>query len=409
MSSKSFLPFLVISLLILSVLSGSIITPTSAANPYAAEISGLERYITNLYNPDIGLVAVGTQMSCNGACHGVRFYFKNGTAAPILPEWQRYLPLENWMDASAFMGLDFDTEVAQTIYNSIESLGTSVGWHAPWNREAMVGVITDYGIRNTNIVFTTSSGGYPLMPSSGLPYQIEQAAPWDTVTQSWAAPDMNINDATRVNQNNIEETMFQAMNLYLRGDKIDAMANLQWVASLAVNHDGAIGFGTPPFLGIDLGTFLECVYVIGMPTLPSGITLDGIITTLWTLQSTQTDGGIPAQYSSFTSGVLGSDDEATNAALLAFSPGVISYIKGVEASGVYNTQTLPSADPQIGNIQPSQSSSSSATLSSSTTTSQTSEQLPSVNVLYIAEAAAVLAVIGIIALVVRARSQKAKE
>jgi hypothetical protein len=330
-----------------------------------SELSGLESYFTSKYNPDIGLVAVGTQTNCNqGGCGGVSFSFMNGTAAPILPMWQRYLPFENWKDAYGLYGLGVQQSMASSILNSIQQLKSEVGWRPSWNAEAMIGFIIPYSKGNTNIAFTTPSGGYLTMPSSGLPYQLDQALSWSIPNQAWIAPDMNVNHAKGLGQ--IDETLYQAINLYLRGDDADAVANLQAVANTAVkNSDGSVGFGTAPYRGMYLGTFLEASEILGAPTLPSGISMNDILTTIATLQQTQSDGGIPRQYSSFTSGVLGSDDETTNAALLAFSPGVIQYVQSVAASGQYNLNTVPSTDPDVTAIL-------GTTITSTTTTSSTS-------------------------------------
>lgn len=347
--------------------------PKILYNATSSELTGLEGYFTNLYNPSIGMIAVGTSKACvSGGCGGVTFNFQNGSAAPIFPTYDRYLPFENWKDAYGFVGLGVDSSIATNVLASISSLKTTVGWHPPWNAESMIGFIIPYSKSNTNIVFL-HNGQYLEMPD-GTPYQIDQAAAWSTSSQSWLPPDMNTNHA--LNCGEIDECLFQAVNLYMRGDSSDAMNNLQTIANEAVkNPDGSIGFGTAPYRGMYLGTFVEAAEVIGVPTLPNGITMNDVVNTIWGLQATQNDGGVPRQYSSFTSGLLGSDDETTNAALLAFSPGVIEFIEQEAASGMYNLNSVPSASPNVvailGSTTSSSSSSSFTTTTSSTTTSTT--------------------------------------
>lgn len=342
--------------------------PKILYNATSSDLARLEGYFTNLYNPSIGMIAVGTSKSCvSGGCGGVIFSFQNGTAAPIFPTNDRYLPFENWKDAYGFIGLGVDTNLATSVLTSITNLKTTVGWHPPWNAESMIGYIIPYSKSNTNIVFLDNEH-YLTMPDGTL-YQIDQAAAWSTSSQSWISPDMNTKNA--LNCGEIDECLFQAVNLYIRGDTSDAMTNLQTIANEAVkNPDGSIGFGTSPYRGMYLGTFVEAVEVIGIPTLPNGITMTEIINTIWGLQATQADGGVPRQYSSFTSGVLGSDDETTNAALLAFSPGVIEFIGQEAASGTYNLGSVPSSNPNVMAILDSTittTASSSSSLSSSMT------------------------------------------
>ena len=310
-----------------------------------SRLSLLEGYFVSRFNPAIGLIAVGPADESGG---GVVFSFPNGTAAPVVTPFQRYLPMENWATAAALAGLSFDPNITASVFASINTLSASVGWHASWNRESMMGFIIPYNKPNSNLCLVTPSGSYLTMPD-GTQYQIDQAAPWDFPSQTWLAPDTNPNDGKGVNSTAIDEALFQAVNFYLRGDETDAMANLQDVAYLAVlNPDGSVGFGSAPYRGMFLGTFIEAAEVIGTPVLPPGITMDQIASTIWTLQAGQSDGGLPRQYSSFTNGVLGSDDETTNAALLAYSPGVIQYLQTVASSGLYNLASVPSANPTVG-------------------------------------------------------------
>ncbi len=321
------------------------------------------------------MMAVGTQTTCfGGTCGGVTFSFKNGTAEPIFPMWQRYLPNENWAVAAAFQGLGYRTDIVNAVYSSIQSLETSVGWRPAFNRESQWGIIIPYTKSNTNIGFVMSNGRYLVMPGTTTPYQITGATPWNTASQSWIFPgDMNVAHATNNSCNGFNETGYQALNLALRGDHTDAVANVQWMADQAIkNSDGSVGFCTAPYRGMFLGVFIECVEVIGIPSLPNGITMDDVINTLWGLQPTQSDGGIPRQYSSFTSGVLGSDDETTNGALDAFSPGLVNYVRSVAASGQFNLQSQPNPAPTLTGITTSTTSSTTSTTSSSTTSSSTS-------------------------------------
>jgi len=333
-------------------------------------VSGLESYFTNLWNPNEGLISVGTQTSCNGACGGVQFAFRNGTAAPIFPPGLRFLPLENWADAAAFQGLGFRPDIYTAIYNSLQGLETSVAWSPPNNREAQWGYIISYGKPNTNIAFTTPQGKNLKVPGTGEQLQLDQALPWNTAAQSLIPFDSNPNNARGCGQF-IDETMFQAMNFYIRGDTPDAKANLQCIANqLALNSDGSVLIGPSPARGMYLGTFLEAAEVIGTPVMPSGITLASVQNTIWCLQNS--DGGISRSYSacnSSSSTNLGSDDETTNAALLAFSPGVIANVKAIAASGIYNLQSVPAITPQLGGGSGTTTTTTSASSSSSSTSS----------------------------------------
>ena len=70
----------------------------------------------------------------------------------------------------------------------------------------------------------------------------------------------------------MDETLFQAANFYIRGNLADAQANLAHIAGLCtVDPDRPVGFGTPPYRGTYLGTFLEAAEIMGTPAnLPSG-------------------------------------------------------------------------------------------------------------------------------------------
>ena len=333
-------------------------------------VAGLESYFTNLWNPAVGLISVGTQTNCNGACGGVQFTFKNDTAAPIFPAGYRFLPLENWADAAAFLGLGYRMDIANSILNTLQGLESSVAWVPPNNRETQWGYIVSYDKVNQNIVFTTPTGNNLYVPGTRTQYQLDQAARWNFQTQSYVPFNPNVNAALGCGQAT-DETLFQSLNLYLRGDTKDAKANLQCVANtMTMNSDGSVLIGPAPARGMYLGSFVETAEIVGTPTMPGGITLSDVINTIWGLQ--QTDGGIARQYSDFTSNVLGSDDETTNAALLAFSPGVISGIQSIAASGQYTLASVPNVTPQLGGSGTTTTTSTTSSSSTSSSTSSTS-------------------------------------
>jgi hypothetical protein len=336
-------------------------------------VAGLESYFTNLWNPSVGLISVGTQTNCHGACGGVQFYFMNDTGAPIFPTAYRFLPNENWADAEAFIGLGFRPDISSAILNTLQSLESSVGWRPAENRETQWGFIVSYDKTNQNIVFLTPQQKNLVVPGTNTQFQLDSAARWNFNTQSWVPFNPNVKAALGCGQPP-DETLFQALNLYLRGDYSDAMANLQCVANtLSMNPDGSVLIGPAPARGMYLGSFLEAAEVIGTPNMPNGITLNDVANTIWGLQ--QSDGGIARQYSDFTTNVLGSDDETTNAALLAFSPGVISNIQSIAASGEYNLSSVPNVTPQLGGggttTTTTSTSSTSSTTSSTSSTSTT--------------------------------------
>jgi len=342
-------------------------------------VAGLESYFTSLWNPSVGLFSVGSGKSCNGPCGGVQFYFQNNTGAPIFPTAYRFLPNENWAVAEAFIGLGYRPDISSAMLNALQSLETSVGWRPAENRESQWGFIVSYDKNNNNIVFLTPQQRNLVIPGTSTQYQVDSAARWDFDSQSWVSWNSNVNAALGCGQAT-DETLFQAINLYLRGDTKDAKANLQCVANtITKNSDGSVIIGPAPARGMYLGSFLEAAEVLGTPSMPAGISLNDIINTIWGIQ--QPDGGIARQYSDFTSNVLGSDDETTNAALLAFSPGVISNIQSIAASGKYNLSSAPDVTPSLGGsgttTTTSTTSSSRTTSSSSSSTSSTTSKTTS--------------------------------
>ena len=348
--------------------------PTASASGATSSsktgVAGLESYFTNLWNPSVGLFSVGSQKSCNGPCGGVQFYFQNNTGAPIFPAGYRFLPNENWAVAEAFIGLGYRSDISSAILNTLQSIETSIGWRPAENRESQWGFITSYDKNNNNIVFLTPQQRNLVVPGTSTQFQVDSAARWDFSSQSWIPWNSNVNAALGCGQAT-DETIFQALNLYLRGDTKDAKANLQCVANtMTMNPDGSVLIGPAPARGMYLGSFLEAAEVLGTPTMPAGITLNDVINTIWGLQ--QSDGGVARQYSDFTTNVLGSDDETTNAALLAFSPGVISNIQSIAASGKYTLTSVPDVTPQLGGSGTTTTTGTSSTTSSRTTSSSSS-------------------------------------
>jgi len=316
------------------------------------QLSMAVSYFTSKFNPQVGLVSVGTQSSCsklNGTCGGVQFYYMNGSACPIVPPSERYLPNENWAVAAALNGMGIQQTIVSSIYSHLQALESSVGWRPADNRESQWGYIVSSAKANTNICFTANRGP-PLPTVNGTVVAYDQAARWNIATQSWASGEFTLSEATTNSMAQFDEAGFQALNLYLRGDPQDAMANLQWMANqCTVNPDGSVGFGTAPYRGMFLSVFLEATEVVGTPNLKPGCSISAITSTIWGIQ--QPDGGIARQYrdvSTCPSTCLNSDDETTNAALLAYSPGVILFIQQEAKSGQFNLTSIPSVTPIVG-------------------------------------------------------------
>jgi len=309
-------------------------------------------YFTTKFNPQEGLISVGTEGTCdklNETCGGVQFYYMDGSPCPIVAPAYRFLPNENWAVAAAFQGIGVQPAIVGSIYSHLQILEATVEWRPADNRESQWGYIVSSSKANTNICFT-GSGGPPLPTLNGISIAYDQAARWNAATQSWIPGEFNLSEATNNSMSMFDEAGFQALNLYLRGDSKDAMSNLQWMADMCtVNSDGSVGFGAAPYRGMFLSVFLEAVEVIGSPGLKAGCSISAIAGTLWGIQ--QPDGGIARQYSDVSSCVstcLSSDDETTNAALLAYSPGVILDIQQEGASRVFNLTSIPTVTPQIG-------------------------------------------------------------
>jgi hypothetical protein len=314
----------------------------------ADKLARLISYFTNLYNPQVGLASVGTELTCAKACTGVTFTYMDGSGpAPIVPEGRRFLPFESRIDAAGLAGMGLDQDMVANINKTIQGLYAQVNWHPSWNRESMIGVIIPYKINNKNWTFTPT-GGAPFPSVNGFMYQLDQAAPWDVTTKKWK-PDTSTPKDGMLDPEKpfkfIDGPLFQAVNLYLRGDSKHAMENLQAIADeCTVNPDHSIGFGKPPYRGMYLGTFLETVEIIGTPKLKNGCDLQAIQKTLWDLQDA--DGGISRTYSCIRGAnckIMLGTDETANAALLAYSPGLIKYIKHVAQSAKYTLNTKADA------------------------------------------------------------------
>ena len=309
-------------------------------------------YFTSRFNPQVGLISAGTQTTCtrqNGTCGGVQFYYMDGSACPIVPQAYRYLPNENWAVAAALDGMGADKSIVASIYSHLLFLQIWVGWRPADNRESQWGYIISSSKANTNVCFTVD-GGPPLPFIDGSSISYDQAARWNTTSQSWIPGEFKLTDSVTNGMSAFDEAGFQALNLYLRGDTSDAKANLQWMANqCTVNSDGSVGFGSPPYRGMFLSVFLEAEEVIGAPLMKPGCSISAIADTIWGIQ--QPDGGIARQYrdvATCPSTCLGSDDETTNAALLAYSPGVILFIQEEAAHGGFNMSSIPSVSPAIG-------------------------------------------------------------
>jgi hypothetical protein len=317
--------------------------------------SGLVRYITNLFNPKVQLCAVSR--STSGGT-GVTFNWMSGKTGFNLPGWDTYIGFENWKYAVGLWGINRSDPTSKAILTKLESLKTEVGWVAPWNDECFLGTIVPYARNDYNIIFTKdqTGGTDASLPkdSAGKPYLLVQAAPWAPQSSSWKSPGGT--QAGSLNFTWAQEQADQAMNWYLRGNNANALTCFQQFASQASRlADGAIAFGPsihsvalngPAYRGIYLGMFLQLSTLLGLGsiTMPDSITRAEVLATANGLQCA--DGGIAWNYSSMSK-FTGSIDEATNALLLAFSPGAIEYCQDVATSGKYNANSDPPLVPNL--------------------------------------------------------------
>jgi hypothetical protein len=320
--------------------------------PSQLQLDNAVNYFSAKYNSEVNQIAVGTQTTCGGPCGGVPFSYMDSTfalqhACPILPPFYRVLPNENWMDGAALQGMSKFPTIVTAVFSMIEAFKSSVGWRPADNRESMIGYPISYSKGNNNICFTLNHTS-PLPTFGTHQYEVASAARWNFATQSFISWDSNINHALANNQ--IDEQLFQAVNLWIRNSPANAFQQLQGVANLCtVNGDGSVGFGVAPYRGMYLGSFLEAAEVIGTPTMPAGCSIGAVEATLWGIQ--QPDGGFARQYNEFCATIgsvcLGSDDETTNQALLGYSPGVIYRVQSIQASHIYNTSSIPNTNPVV--------------------------------------------------------------
>ena len=309
------------------------------------KLSAAVSYFTSRYNSQIGLITVGPPSDSNTG--GVTFYYMNDgtTACTPSPANARVIPNENLKDAYAFLGIGTQTSIANTIIQSVTTLYSTDTWHPSWNDESMIGIPDPYSKANNNYCLTPNYGAPSTITINGQSVTVVQALPWSVSTQTWVSPDMNVNDAS--NCSAIDECLFQAVNLYIRGDLPGAESNLQTIASqCTVNTDGSEEFGTGTSRGMYLGTFLETYEIINNPSirLSGGCTISGLVSTVYCLQLS--DGGIAMNYSSCSTHA-GDDDETTNAFLLAASPGVITRIQSEYSNHQYSVTYIPPNQPSL--------------------------------------------------------------
>lgn len=310
----------------------------------ASAVSSAVNYFVSRYNSAMGLITVG--LPSDSGTGGVTFYYMNDgtTACSPSPANERVIPNENLKDAYAFDGLGVQTSMASSVIQSVTQLYTTVHWHPSWNDESLIGIPIPYAKSgNSNYCLTPNYGAPSFVSINGQTVEIDQALPWNVATQTWNSPVMTISSASSCGF--VDECLFQAVNLYIRGDLSGAEANLQNVASqCTTNGDGSMEFGTGTSRGMYLGTFLEAYEVINDNgiTLSGGCTISGLISTIYCLQ--QSDGGIAMNYSSCSTHA-GDDDETTNAFLLAASSGVISRVQSEFAA--FSTSYVPIDQPNL--------------------------------------------------------------
>ena len=322
-----------------SVPGGGTTSTSSVSVTTSERLSALAGYLASGFNPELNLTAQGTDKT---GLSPVQFYFFDGTPAPRLPPWQTYEPNECWKTAIAFRDNppQSNPDMSNAILAALESVKTDFGWRPPWKDESILGVPTPYSFHNNNMSFTKNQGLPPLptMPKSASEYAVNQAAPFDTTMLQWIEADLNPTDAMTVSPGALDEGLYEACNFYIRGDYLQAVANLNQVASY---WDGS-GFGTPPYRGEFLGIFLFTCRVLGI-TRPSlgGRPLTEVEDTLWALQNS--DGGISRSYYS-TTNRAGSDNETSNAALLAYSPSIMAHLKSLFDSKTFDLTSSPPVD-----------------------------------------------------------------
>jgi PKD domain-containing protein len=211
-----------------------------------------------------------------------------------------------------------------------------------------------YNFINNNVAFCPVASGYGhcTLPklANGQSYELDQAIRYNPATGQWIPWTQSGGSIPATGyattSTPIDEALYQALNLYIRGDLTHAEANVATVASLCVSlgtgPNGVVRYafndGSGIYRGMWLGTFLYTEMVLNYhPSLPNGCTDAKLQATMWDIQNP--DGGVGRQYTRTSQ--KGSDDETSDSSLLPYSTTLISYVQGVAAAATYNTASAP--------------------------------------------------------------------
>src|SRR5579872_3538864 len=249
----------------------------------------------------------------------------------------------------------------------MSTLNASLGWHPSWKEESIFGVPIPYrNNNNTAIAHTFPNGSYPTF--SGIAYQIAQLSPYNVICHCWNSPDMNVSHG--IATNSAQTAIYQALNYFIRGDSADAFTDFN-LTTKEWNGSGFLDTNAKSnhfFRGEDLALYLYAAKVL--PAEWSNVTTLAIIEAkLWSLQNF--DGGIALSYNTTT--INHSVVETSEAALLPYSPTLISYVQRVAQSGVYNLMTPP--PPNFDIYPPFVTISTTSTVVTTSTTTVTATQV----------------------------------
>ncbi|MFI5419986.1 MAG: LysM peptidoglycan-binding domain-containing protein [Nitrososphaerales archaeon] len=377
-----FLSLLIVPLIGFSIFAGMSIdfknapqqltTATSTySGPYASNLSKLvNSYVVPRFNANIDLIAqnvTGTKGSLNDLG---QIYFENGTATNAFRQDRKFeVPCCSWKAGWGLLDNPplNDSSMGLQILQEMSTLNATFGWHTNWKDDSTFGIPMPYVTpKPISLAYTyLVNGSYP--EYSGIPYQIAQNSPYNLSCLCWDKPDMNV--AHGLKHGLAQDAIYQSLNFFIRGDTNDSISDFQAVAKMwngvgfldkNVNNSG-IYRGEIPAL------FLYAQKVLDVqPELPNNATLANVTAKLWSLQTS--DGGIAYQYNSTWTNH--SDEETSLAALLPYSPTLISYVQSVARSGLYNDSSPP---PRLTNllIDPFLSNSSTTTVTSTTVTTLT--------------------------------------
>jgi hypothetical protein len=301
--------------------------------------------------PEIGLCPQAS--SGKGSTNGIGWVYisTGGALQNTILLTHTFEPNENMKNAYVWAEHPptANASAGATVMAAIKGLPTASfmphGYHLPWNDEAMLGIPIPYSKSgNKNVDFCGPPDPKLKDGSFFGVFQATAVASFGTAPK-YNAPNMNVKSANYKAGGFISEGCYQVMNLFIRGMVSQAQANIELIAGQATkNSDGSVLFGSAPARGIYLGGFLHvCKAMKYEPkTLTAkNITLDDIDATLGGLQA-KSGGGIPRQYSNFSS-MLRPDPETSNAAALAGCTKLQAALNALSTSGKYNATTIPPA------------------------------------------------------------------